>query len=155
MSSIQVENGNRDEKSLCLDYLRARKWYAYNTKRSASGSQPVDVLAFKGTKDGTSVVLFLDAKNQEKGKSFPFSRIEQNQETSMLFCSRYCGNNPDHMGFVVFFSVGGEKEAMFLSYPKYRELMESGAKSAPMDEMVRFDSFLDGLDRKYFAEKDK
>jgi hypothetical protein len=148
-----MENGNRDEKSLCLDYLKARKWYAYNTKRSSSGSQPVDVLAFKGTKDGTSVVLFLDAKNQERGKSFPFSRVEQNQETSMFFCSHHCGNNPDHMGFVVFFHIDGERIAMFLSYPKYRELKESGAKSAPMSEMVRFESFLGGLEHKYFAEK--
>lgn len=149
MKSIQLENGNRDEKSLCVDCLQQHHWYAYNTKRGASGSQPVDVFAFKGSDDGKSVVLFLDAKNQERGKSFPFSRIEQNQETSMLYSSRICGNNPDHMGFVVFFDIDGELQPMFLSYTEFMRMKAYGMKSAPIGEMIPFDDFLDGVERKF------
>jgi hypothetical protein len=50
----QLKNGNRDERQLCSLFQEHHYW-AYNCPKDSSGSQPIDVIAIKGTANtGTS-----------------------------------------------------------------------------------------------------
>lgn len=75
--------GNRFEAELC-ELLAAEGFWAHNLTQNSAG-QPADVIAVKDTK-----AYLIDCKVCSQGK-FPFSRIEDNQETAMELW-KDCGN---------------------------------------------------------------
>ena len=75
--------GNSFEAELC-EILAEHGFWAHNMTQNAAG-QPADVIAVK---DGEPYLI--DCKVCSHGK-FPFSRIEENQESSMLLW-RECYN---------------------------------------------------------------
>ena len=75
--------GNRFEAELC-ELLAAEGFWAHNMAQNAAG-QPADVIAVKNTE-----AYLIDCKVCSQGK-FPFSRIEDNQETAMELW-KDCGN---------------------------------------------------------------
>lgn len=75
--------GNDFETELC-NLLFDRGFWVHNFAQNQAG-QPADVIAVK---NGTA--LLIDCKVCENDR-FPFSRIEENQHTSMKFWKQ-CGN---------------------------------------------------------------
>ena len=75
--------GNSFESELC-ELLAEEGFWCHNLAQNAAG-QPADVIAVK---DGEAYLI--DCKVCSQGK-FPFSRIEDNQESSMLLW-RECDN---------------------------------------------------------------
>lgn len=75
--------GNRFEAELC-ELLAAEGFWAHNLAQNSAG-QPADVIAVKDTE-----AYLIDCKVCSQGK-FPFSRIEDNQETAMELW-KDCGN---------------------------------------------------------------
>lgn len=67
--------GNNFEQDLC-EYLYKQGYWVHFLTPAANGSQPFDILAVKDNQ-----ALAIDCKTLEK-KSFPFNRIEDNQESA-------------------------------------------------------------------------
>lgn len=75
--------GNKFESELC-EILAEYGFWAHQLTQNAAG-QPADVIAVKDTE-----AYLIDCKVCSQGK-FPFSRIEDNQETAMELW-KDCGN---------------------------------------------------------------
>jgi len=77
--------GNEFEKELC-EILQGKGFWVYNCPSTISG-QPTDIICVG--KKGISVLI--DAKVISTNRGFPFSRIESNQETSMMLFKKVTG----------------------------------------------------------------
>ena len=134
MGCKQLKNGNRDEK-LVTEVFRKHRFWVHNFAKDSSGAQPVDVIAISGK--GSWLV---DVKNVRKEDvSFPFSRIEANQLTSMDFAKNWAGI--ENLGFVICFERS-ELKPLFLTYDKYLEMSQNGCKSVKMTDLEELESYL-------------
>lgn len=134
MKSKQLEFGNETEDKVALLFKKKHYW-SYITPKKLGG-QPVDIIAIsdKGK-------WLVDAKHlEETEKSFPFSRIEANQLTTMQYARGYAG--VQGLGFVI--CVGNDFDKFyFLSYDKYLDLSQKGLKSAKIGLLEDFEVVLD------------
>lgn len=69
--------GSDFEKRYC-EYLSNNGYWVHFMNPSANGSQPFDILACVGNKDGTSLVIAVDCKTVVANR-FSLDRIEDNQ----------------------------------------------------------------------------
>lgn len=124
MSSKQLELGNAAERNMAK-FFQAHGYWCHVFSKSQSGSQPVDLIAFKGY--GGIVDLWLcDVKNIEsKNASFPFSRIEPNQESTLRYAREFANLTGEncHLGFIIVFDRDPDNPRYFdfSDLPKIRE----------------------------------
>lgn len=139
MEKKQIELGDETELAVSLLFKENGFWCHILSKKL--GGQPVDIVAGKGIPNSTNCKLWLvDAKHlEEDKKSFPFSRIEPNQKTTLFYAKNYC--NIQTLGFVI--CVGDDlTKFYFLSYEKYKTLEEEGKKSVKIKDLQDFQEVL-------------
>lgn len=128
MISKQMILGNSAEEYIAK-YFHNKKYWAYILPKKIGG-QPFDVIACR-KKD----IWFVDGKHLETEKnSFPFSRIEPNQWTSMQFAKNFAGI--ENVGFVIVWEKCPETP-FYLSYDKLLELTNNGEKSVKIGRLER------------------
>lgn len=103
------------EKEMC-DYLSHKGWWALNITQNETG-QPADIIATKN-----NVSMLIDCKVCTNN-TFPFSRVEGNQETAMqLWMDK--GNT-----YVYFALKLNDGEVYFMSYIRYLLFIKAGKTS--------------------------
>lgn len=113
MNSKQLQYGNATEEGVGKLFQRNGYW-CYITQHKLGG-QPVDIIALKENHN-----WLVDAKHLEKGiKSFPFSRIEPNQITTMDYATNFA--HIKNVGFV----IGSEDDLSRFYWFSYREYLEA------------------------------
>lgn len=126
MQSKQLILGNSAEEYIA-DYFYKKSYWAYILPKKIGG-QPFDVIACKQNN-----TWFVDVKHLESGKaSFPFSRIEPNQWTSMRFAKMLAGIQ--NLGFVIVWQEYPETP-FFLHYDNLLELVSNGEKSVKIERL--------------------
>lgn len=124
--------GNETEQKIAK-LFRERHYYVYITPHKANG-QPVDIICISKHKS-----FLLDAKHVESGKiSFPFSRIEPNQRTTMMYAKDWAGL--ENLGFGLYFE--DTKILYWLPYDKVLEYEKDGFKSIKYEELDRLENFV-------------
>jgi hypothetical protein len=135
MRSKQLELGNIAERSMAK-FFQGMGYWCHVFSKSQSGSQPVDLIALRGY--GGVVDLWLcDVKNvEESNASFPFSRIEPNQESTLRYARDFAHLTGDncHLGFIVVFDRDKEHPRYFdfSDLPKMRQ----NSSSANIDTLI-------------------
>ena len=121
-------NGNKGEDIVCK-WLREKRYWAHLTKRSATGAQPVDIIAIR-----FDCHLLCDAKYVSEGKKgrFSFDDIQPDQITSMRYARDYSGI--EELGFCIVFE-GCENEPRFMPLKVYEALIGANEKSVKMEEL--------------------
>lgn len=131
---ISMDNtriGNKTEKT-ASSIFREQGYWVYNCPKSASGSQPFDLIAIKGGKE--YIVWFVDGKHVRKNEvSFTLDRIEPNQWASMEYANGFAKVDTENMGFVINFERTGE--FYWLSYKDALELLKNGSKSINLNKL--------------------
>ena len=131
--SKQSEHGKRGEE-LISDLLHERGYWSHIFAKSLNGSQPFDVIAVSGN---PADVWMVDAKFvRGQSCSFPFSRIEPNQLSSMEFAINFAGVSSKHIGFAIIFERDIQN-IRFITYSKVVEMIESGIKSVNMSQIEK------------------
>ena len=145
----QTDNGKKAERIICT-YLRHQGYWVHDTGRTNSGSQPVDIIAMKGNAfNDLCHVMLLDAKYiRAEDASFPFSRIEPNQMTSLDYASHYAGVSEDCLGFGIV-SGRNENDIRFLPLTQLRDLKENDKKSVRWEELSPLWAFIKTKDGDY------
>ena len=120
MNSKQLEVGDETEKEIGKLFKKNGYW-CYITNHKLSG-QPVDIIALKQNHN-----WLVDGKHLEEGnKSFPFSRIEPNQLTTMDYAMNFAGVK--NLGFGI--AIGDDYTHFYwLSYQEYLEAAKNDLKS--------------------------
>ena len=132
---IQNEIGRKTEKEAAI-FFKKHKYLAIPIPKSVNG-QPFDIIASR--KRDT---WFLDVKHLESDKvSFPFSRIESNQITSMNYASIVSKISSDRLGFSIKWDREPEKYFYF-SWHKFLECKKNNEKSIKMIELVDIEGLL-------------
>lgn len=127
MSNINI--GNKTEKNT-VSIFRSHNYWVYNTPHKTNG-QPVDIICVRGCPD---IVWLLDAKHLDSSSaSFPFSRIEPNQETTLLYASEFAKLSKERLGFAI--EWDRTKEVYFLSYRQYEEEKRNAKNSVKIEEL--------------------
>lgn len=133
MNREQEKIGRETEKEVAK-YLKELRYYALIIPKTVHG-QPVDMIFGKN-----NIVWFVDIKHLENNKaSFPFDRIESNQETAMQYAKII--SNMTNLGFVIKWERD-DSGYFFLDYDKFLELRKNGFKSVKMKDLKRFDEVL-------------
>lgn len=130
--SKQLNNGNSAE-TLVANFFAERGYWASVFQKRKDGSQPVDIVAMKENYN-----WLIDAKYVENDISFPFSRIEPNQITSLDYALNY--SHIQNVGFVIYFERFNK--LYFLKFQDFLKLKEKGAKSVRYDELYEMDVYL-------------
>lgn len=142
MSNVSI--GNSVELEICKMF-RAHKYWAYNCPKSLSGSQPVDVIAYRGGENGH--FWYIDGKNVNfKKVSFVLDRTEDNQIVSMDYVIHFAKADDKYVGFVVYFER--TEKFYWLPYEKVLEVQKSGSKSVNLNDMRLFEDVLNENDSK-------
>ena len=140
MSNVSI--GNSVEKSIC-ELFKKHHYWAANFPKSANGSQPVDIVAYRGGEN--SIFWYIDGKNVNfKKVSFVLDRTEDNQMVSMDYVIHFAKANDKFVGFVIYFERTGE--FYWLPYKKVLEVQKSGSKSVNLSEMRLFEEVLNEND---------
>ena len=85
MSDSNVMAGYRFEMELC-EMLRENGFWALRITPGAAGQQPADIIAVK-----KNYHALIDCKLVSVANGFRFSRVEDNQRTSMTIFKEKCG----------------------------------------------------------------
>ena len=126
----------RTEEEKAAKYLSQHKYWALVIPKGPNG-QPFDIIASR--KRDT---WFLDVKHLEKDKaSFPFSRIESNQITSMNYANIVAKISSDRLGFMIKWERNPDKY-FFLSWEKFIECKRKDEKSVKITELVNLEELL-------------
>lgn len=128
MKSKQLEAGNLAERDVAK-FFQGKGYWCHVFSKSQSGSQPVDLIAVKGY-DGIVDLWLCDVKNVEaQNASFPFSRIEPNQESTLRYAKEFANLTGDncHLGFIIVFGRDQSKPRYFdfSDLPKIRKYSSS------------------------------
>ena len=135
--SKQMANGNAAEKQV-VDIFRQHHYWVHDMAKSQSGSQPVDIVAIRGS----SSSWLVDVKNVRKDEiSFPFSRIDANQLSCMKYANEWALIPKQQLGFVVVFGRHPDSP-VYLSYDSYLEMVRKEKKSANYEDMVDFSTYI-------------
>lgn len=132
---------------LIAKHIFKKGYWVYDTPKGVGG-QPVDLIIAKG-----DTIWLLDAKHLELyDKSFPFSRVEPNQRTSMRMAKIHA--NIKNLGFIIYWedsdnilNLPSEAEIdpnrlFFLSYDKLIELENEGLKSVKLENLSKLGEIL-------------
>ena len=139
MGNIQDKVGRQAEKET-EKLLKKYGYWALLVQKGPNG-QPFDVVACKEKENGEKITWFVDVKHlKEKEVSFPFDRVESNQETSMKYARKFAGIK-EYLGFVIVLERA-ENRFLFLDYDKFIRLKEKGLKSVKIDELVNYEDLL-------------
>ena len=119
--------GRTTEKNI-VEYFEKHKFWAFNVPKGING-QPFDIIARRKNQ-----VWFIDAKHLVYSKaSFPFDRIEPNQETTMDY-AKIVADIQDNMGFVIEWERTPGK-FYYLSHEIYKEMKKLGEKSVKINSL--------------------
>lgn len=130
MGKKQNETGHKAEL-IVYEFFHEKKYWTFLIPKSIGG-QPFDIIARKDNNDLIDI-WFIDAKHLEADKvSFPFDRIEPNQETSMGYSNVICGINKN-MGFAIVWDR--TQEIYFFSYREYLEMKNNNQKSVKIENL--------------------
>ena len=125
----QNELGRKSEEFVAK-YLENFRYWSLIVQASVDG-QPFDLISRR-----KNDVWFLDAKHLEKNKkSFPFSRIEANQITSMQY-ARIVAEIDKGMGFAIVWE-NDLKNIYYLSYDMYLKMVFEGKKSVKIETLPK------------------
>ena len=119
--------GKKTEKSVS-SILREHGYWIYNCPKSQNGSQPFDLIAFKGGQQ--YLIWLIDGKHvRVNDVSFKLDRIEPNQWASMKYAIDFAKIDASTVGFAIEF----ERTGVFywLSYEQALELVKSNKISIP------------------------
>lgn len=131
MTSKQLKNGNKAESEIAKIFHQFGFWVHIFAKNN-SGSQPVDIVALRSDES-----WLVDVKNvRSEDASFPFSRIEPDQKTSMDYAATFA--NVKNVGFVIVFDRE-EEDPKFLPYA---DTTDESIKSVNISKLVSFKSLL-------------
>lgn len=134
MNNVKI--GNKTEKNV-ISILRERGYWVYNTAHKING-QPIDIIAIRGGENPSSWLL--DGKHvREESPSFPLSRVEPNQWSTMLYARGFA--NIKNLGFAVQFDRTGE--IYWLSFDKALDMKEKNIKSIKLNDLKTFEETLD------------
>lgn len=123
--------GRKTEDNV-VEYFGEHNYWAYAFPKSILG-QPFDIVARYENK-----VFFVDAKHLEDNKvSFPMSRIEPNQLTSMKYANTIA-RIYDNMGFV----IEWKEQFYFLDYGTIKYMVAKDIKSIKMHELPLLEEYL-------------
>lgn len=113
MASKSYENGKKGER-IVASFLKKHRYWVHITKRSADGSQPVDIFAARENKP-----VLLDAKYVAESRHgyFSFEDVQSNQETSMRYAHEFAGIA------IVGFAIVFEEEEDKIRYLYYEDYM--------------------------------
>lgn len=129
MNSTQLILGNGSEEYVA-QWLKSKKYWAYILPKKVGG-QPFDIIACK-----ENIVWMVDVKHIEDKASFPFSRIEPNQRTSMRYARELA--NITNLGFVI--KTNRDNLSLyFLSFDNLLELEKNGAKSVKIEALPKWE----------------
>lgn len=138
MNSKQLIVGNETEEGIGKLFKKNGYW-CYITPHKVNG-QPVDIIALKRRHN-----WLIDGKHLEEGsKSFPFSRIEPNQLTTMDYAMNFAGI--ETLGFGI--AIGGDFTRFYwLSYQEYLEAIKNDLKSVKIANLRDLQEVIDIEDR--------
>lgn len=128
----QLQKGNETEKEVCNIFKKHGYW-SHILQKGKDGGQPVDIVALKH-----NISWLIDAKHIEEEISFPFSRIESNQITSLDYAYNFAGIK--RVGFVLFFER--TQKFYYLPYLKFLALKDEKRKSVRYDELYELEAYL-------------
>lgn len=129
MGKRQLEEGKATEERVAKLFQKNNYW-AYIIPKKIGG-QPFDIIACKN-----DITYFIDAKHlDETSTTFPFSRIEPNQKTSMRYAYSFSGIK--NVGFIILWERFPEK-LFFLPYEEYLELEKQKAISVKIKDLKEF-----------------
>lgn len=128
----QLQKGNETEKLVCEMFKKYGYW-SHILQKGKDGGQPCDVVAMK-----ENINWQIDAKHVEDEISFPFSRIESNQITSMDYAMNF--SKIKNLGFAIYFERFNK--LYFMHFLKYLELKNQKRKSVRYDELVEMEEVL-------------
>lgn len=131
-NSKQLQVGNATEQKVANLFNRYGYW-VHILQKGKDGGQPVDIVAIKN-----NVNWLIDAKNIEEEISFPFSRIESNQITSLDYALNFAGIKK--VGFAIYFKRFDK--IYYLPYIKFIKLKEEKRKSVRYDELYEMEAYL-------------
>ena len=136
-NSKQNVEGKATEKFVAKTMKKHGYWATILPKKH-DGSQPCDVVAIKKNK-----AYLIDAKHvREEEVSFPFDRIEPNQEYSFLYARGFA--SIENTGFAVFFER--DKQLYWFPYQMFETMQRIGHKSVNMKDLKLLDEVLDNED---------
>ena len=134
--------GTKTEKSVS-NILREHGYWIYNCPKSQTGSQPFDLIAFKGGQQ--YLIWLIDGKHVRINEvSFRLDRIEPNQWASMRYAIEFAKLNPNTIGFVIEFERTGT--FYWLSYQQALELVKSNRSSVNLAKLKHFEEVLNEHD---------
>lgn len=143
MGAKSRENGKKGE-AIGQALFRRNGYWVHLTGRSRSGSQPVDLVAIKGTNTETLAWL-LDVKFVSIQKpSFGFEDIQPDQLTTLRYAREFA--NMEKLGFLIVFERDLENPR-FLSYDDYLNISKKGRKSVNMDSLEYMEETLKCAER--------
>ena len=125
-SMVNRTNGVRFEKELC-DQLFKRGWWSHNMAQNKDG-QPADIIAVK-----SNIAVLIDCKVCENG-TFPFTRVEENQENAMKVWENM-GNS------YAYFALKLKDEVHLFSFIRYDLMSRTEKKSLNEDDIRALPTF--------------
>lgn len=131
-NSKQLQVGNQTEV-MVTELFKKYGYWAHILQKGKDGGQPCDVVAMK-----ENINWQIDAKHVEDEISFPFSRIESNQITSMDYALNF--SRIKNLGFAIYFERFNK--LYFMHFLKYLELKNQKRKSVRYDELYEMESYL-------------
>lgn len=130
MGIKQNQIGHKTETEVA-NFFNNYNYWAFIIPKGING-QPFDIIARRRNE-----TWFIDAKHLEAGcVSFPFSRIEPNQITSMQY-AKCIAEIKDNMGFV----IKQENNFYFMSYDYYLNHKDS-SKSVKLSDLPKLDNLI-------------
>lgn len=136
MGKKQNEEGRKTEEHVA-EFFNSFDYVVIVLEKSING-QPFDIIA-RYEND----IWFVDAKHlREDEVSFPFSRIEPNQITSMRY-SNTVANIHDNMGFIIEWDRTPGKFYYF-PYGWFKKMSKEGAKSVKIGKLLDLERILNG-----------
>ena len=133
MNNTQI--GNKTERTIS-SILREHKYWVYNCPKSLSGSQPVDLIAINSKRS-----WLIDGKHVRINEvSFPLSRIEDNQLSTMDYAFGFAGMNKNYMGFAIEFDR--TNEFYWLGYEEVLYMIDNNIKSIHLSKLKLFEEVL-------------
>ena len=132
----QIKIGTATEKFIAKT-LKGLGYWVYNMPLKTSG-QPCDLVAIKG-----NIPWLIDGKHvRDDEVSFPFSRIEPNQLSSMAYAHQFA--KIQNIGFAIFFDR--TKQLYWFSYQDLIKCQQLGMKSINMQNLELFEEVIKNAD---------
>lgn len=143
MGAKSRSNGAKGEM-IAQKFFREHGYWVHLMGRSASGSQPVDLIAVKGIEKGNQVWL-LDVKFVSSSKpSFGFDDIQPDQLTTFRYAREYA--HLTNLGFLIVFERDLDNPR-YLPYGEYLQKVDKGQKSMNMDYICKMEEILKCAER--------